>query len=164
MIRSKVNGGPSSGPGASQQATLETVHLIQMSPMPLTLQKGLLVTVAHEFAPGKLVLGRDEPGYLIAERPTSLSLAKPKPLTSAGPSTSFSNQNLHFIEDQSVQNKVCSQILSLPGYDAESFPFLVARNRCLFTMLNTKTLKSFSLISDLSSTAWYQKSVLLLNA
>ena len=46
---------------------------------------------------------------------------------------------MRFIEDSSVSNKVCSQIVSVPGYHAETFPYLIARNRNLFTLVNTKT-------------------------
>ena len=42
------------------------VEILHSVDEPITLAQGLNVIVALEYAPGKLIFGLDEPGYLLA--------------------------------------------------------------------------------------------------
>lgn len=52
----------------------------------------------------------------------------------------------------------------MPGFDEQSFPFMVARNRHCISLINVKTGTLQPLIKDVSSTAWYQESLLVLRS
>ena len=46
----------------------KVVDLIHLMPHPITFSQSLNITVAFEYAPGKLIFGMDEPGYLLADK------------------------------------------------------------------------------------------------
>ena len=96
------------------------------------------MTTAFEIQKLNFLLGLDEPGFLL------------QTLKSAS-----------LIKDACLNNKVCSQILALPGFNSQDYPFVVARNRNMFNLVNLKTGRSFALIKDLPSTAWYQLSMMV---
>lgn len=68
---------------------------------------------------------------------------------------------MQMIEDSKVKNKVCCSIVPIPNFDDK---FLVARNRHGFNLINVKTGTQQPLIGDISSTAWYQESMLVLRS
>ena len=121
----------------------------------------------------------DEPGYLLA----NLGMSKPRngeagsvtlQAESAGFQMSFGEESktgapagqltLKMIEDRQVKNKVCCSILPMPGFNTETFPFLVSRSRHCINLINVKTGTLQPLIKDVSSTAWYQESLLVLKS
>ena len=46
----------------------KVVDLVHLMPHPITFSQSLNITVAYEYAPGKLIFGMDEPGYLLADK------------------------------------------------------------------------------------------------
>ena len=66
------------------------------------------------------------------------------------------------VEDPQVKNKVCCSIALMKGFDPEHFPFVIARNRHCLNLINVRTATLQPLIQDMSSTAWYQESLLVL--
>ena len=66
------------------------------------------------------------------------------------------------IDDPQVKNKVCCSIVPMRGFDITTFPFVIARNRHCINLINVRTATLQPLIQDISSTAWYQESLLVL--
>ena len=67
------------------------------------------------------------------------------------------------IEDPEVKNKLCCSITKMQGFHPDFFPFLIARNRYCLNLINVKIGTLQPLITDTSSTAWYQESLLVFN-
>ena len=134
------------------QQVLEVLH----GSAPIALPQGINVTVVYEYAPGKIVMGLGEPGYLLATVGDSSSgqknygneyintgsvdlMAATGKFNSDEEEKEGSTPSLVMIEDPQVKNKVCCSIVPLDGFDCEKFPFLVARNRFGINLLNVKT-------------------------
>jgi len=80
-----------------------------------------------------------EPGYLIIDKK--------------------SGQGICRIEDPIVSNVNCRGFKMLPGFDLNTYPFIVARNSMSMNLINVKSGTMQMLIRDKCDSNWYQNTV-----
>ena len=111
------------------------VQLVKTLEHPIELEKSVLITTMLEYEKNKLILGLDEPGFLFIEKPPRFVSN-----TMQQHAGQFDITQFKFLEDRQVKNKVCCSILRIPGYDPDTRPFVVSRNRQCINLINVKTM------------------------
>ena len=67
------------------------------------------------------------------------------------------------IVDPVPSNMNCRGFWPLPGFDPETYPFVIARNSAAFNLLNVKTGFLQMLIKDRCDSNWYQDTFVLIS-